>query len=313
MFFQLSASESLTVNLVYTLYSRENKVVLEVLLMTIKEVEERTGLSRSNVRFYEKEKLIFPERNESNGYRVYSDQDIEDIKKIAYLRTLGIPIEDLRNVISEKMPLREAVQRQKDVLENQISEAARAKLLCEEMLGDQNMDYSDLNIEQYVTNLEEYWSDNTSVFHLDSIGFLNLWGSFRVWAVMTLVCLIIALWSYGKLPSEIPVQWSEGQVSSWGDKAVIFGYPAACLLIRYLIRPAIYAKLQRNFYHKEIITEYLANVLCFIALSTEIFSILYIYGLVKHLPVVLLVDILVFSGLLLMGFMKMNRAGKKTR
>lgn len=56
-----------------------------------------------------------------------------------------------------------------------------------------------------------------------------------------------------------------------------------------------------------------SNVLCFIALSTEIFSILYIYGLVKHLPVVLLVDILVFSGLLLMGFMKMNRAGKKTR
>lgn len=26
--------------------------------MTIKDVEERTGLSRSNIRFYEKEKLI---------------------------------------------------------------------------------------------------------------------------------------------------------------------------------------------------------------------------------------------------------------
>ena len=28
--------------------------------MTIKDVEERTGLSRSNIRFYEKEKLIEP-------------------------------------------------------------------------------------------------------------------------------------------------------------------------------------------------------------------------------------------------------------
>ena len=37
--------------------------------MTIKDVEERTGLSRSNIRFYEKEKLIEPSRNESNGYR----------------------------------------------------------------------------------------------------------------------------------------------------------------------------------------------------------------------------------------------------
>ena len=33
--------------------------------MKIKDVEERTGLSRSNIRFYEKEKLIEPSRNES--------------------------------------------------------------------------------------------------------------------------------------------------------------------------------------------------------------------------------------------------------
>ena len=31
--------------------------------MTIKDVEERTGLSRSNIRFYEKEKLIEPSSN----------------------------------------------------------------------------------------------------------------------------------------------------------------------------------------------------------------------------------------------------------
>ena len=56
--------------------------------MTIKEVEEQTGLARSNVRFYEKEKLIEPLRKESNGYRDYSEADVENIKKIAYLRTL---------------------------------------------------------------------------------------------------------------------------------------------------------------------------------------------------------------------------------
>ena len=68
--------------------------------MTIKDVEERTGLSRSNIRFYEKEKLIEPSRNESNGYRDYSENDVENIKKIAYLRTLGISIEDIRSIIS---------------------------------------------------------------------------------------------------------------------------------------------------------------------------------------------------------------------
>lgn len=40
--------------------------------MTIKEVEQRTGLPRSVIRFYEKERLIAPQRNEDNRYRDYS-------------------------------------------------------------------------------------------------------------------------------------------------------------------------------------------------------------------------------------------------
>ena len=90
--------------------------------MTIKDVEERTGLSRSNIRFYEKEKLIEPSRNESNGYRDYSENDVENIKKIAYLRTLGISIEDIRNIISEKVTLQEMLETQKEVLKNQITD-----------------------------------------------------------------------------------------------------------------------------------------------------------------------------------------------
>ena len=81
--------------------------------MTIKDVEERTGLSRSNIRFYEKEKLIEPSRNESNGYRDYSENDVENIKKIAYLRTLGISIEDIRSIISEKVTLQEMLEKQR--------------------------------------------------------------------------------------------------------------------------------------------------------------------------------------------------------
>ena len=50
--------------------------------MTIKEVEERTGLARSNIRFYEKEGLIEPSRNDKNGYRDYSEKDVETIKKL---------------------------------------------------------------------------------------------------------------------------------------------------------------------------------------------------------------------------------------
>ena len=103
--------------------------------MTIKETEELTGLSRSNIRFYEKEKLIVPSRNENNGYRDYSEQDVENIKKIAYLRTLGLSIDDIRNIISEKITLREAISKQHELLKNQISGLNQAMVICEKMLS----------------------------------------------------------------------------------------------------------------------------------------------------------------------------------
>ena len=35
--------------------------------MTIKEAEKQTGLARSNIRFYEKEKLLVPARDDKNA------------------------------------------------------------------------------------------------------------------------------------------------------------------------------------------------------------------------------------------------------
>jgi len=60
--------------------------------MTIKEVEEQLGLSRATIRFYEKEKLIVPQRS-GNTYREYSEEDIVVIKKIVVLRKLGFQLQ----------------------------------------------------------------------------------------------------------------------------------------------------------------------------------------------------------------------------
>ena len=146
--------------------------------MTIKDVEERTGLSRSNVRFYEKEKLIEPSRNERNGYRDYSENDVENIKKIAYLRTLGISIEDIRSIISGKVTLQETLERQNEVLKSQITDLHKAKLMCEKMLDEESISYEKLQVEQYVTELHDYWKDNQIVFKLDSVSFFCIYGKY---------------------------------------------------------------------------------------------------------------------------------------
>ena len=279
--------------------------------MTIKEVEERTSLSRSNVRFYEKEKLIEPSRNEKNGYRDYSENDVENIKKIAYLRTLGISIEDIRRIMSEKVTLQEMVEKQNEVLKNQMIDLDKARFMCEKMLEEESISYEKLQVEQYVTELEDYWNDHQAVFKLDSVSFLYIWGSMLTWTIIIVLCLMIGGFSYSKLPTEIPVQWSNGVATSLVNKNWIFICPVLCIVIRYLLKPFIYVKLQMNNYYGEIVTEYLTNYMCFIVLSIEIFLILFTFGGVKSIVLLLFVNTVVFIGLLVVGLTKMDLRGKE--
>ena len=48
--------------------------------MTVKELEEMLGISRANIRYYEKEGLLSPNRKE-NQYRDYSAQDVATLQK----------------------------------------------------------------------------------------------------------------------------------------------------------------------------------------------------------------------------------------
>lgn len=50
----------------------------------------------------------------------------------------------------------------------------------------------------------------------------------------------------------------------------------------------------------------MANYLCFIALSAEVFSILFIYGVVKNIVSVLFVDTAALISLLIAGVIKLD-------
>ena len=67
--------------------------------MNIKEIEERSGLTRANIRYYEQEGLLAPARRE-NKYRNYSEEDLETLLRIALLRSLGFSLEEIRRLQS---------------------------------------------------------------------------------------------------------------------------------------------------------------------------------------------------------------------
>ncbi len=274
--------------------------------MTIKEVEEKTSLGRSNIRFYEKEKLIAPVRNENNGYREYTEEDLENIKKIAFLRTLDISIEDIRKIMLHKIELHEIISTQYHKIDAQIEELQLAKSICNRMLQIDTLNINNLEVEQYTDRMDNYWNKSHKVLKLDSVSFIYMWGGYIIWGLITVLCLIVAALAYPTLPENIPVQWSGGNVSSSVAKEFIFAYPLSCIIIRFILKPFIWRWLQINAYYSESITNYLTNFMCFVTFSIEIFTMLFISGIVKHITVILFIDAAVFFGLLFIGWSKLD-------
>lgn len=281
--------------------------------MTVKEIEEKTGLGRSNIRFYEKEGLISPRRNESNGYREYTQEDLDNIKKIACLRTLGISIGDIGKIMEHKLTLHAALREQAAALDGQIADLKTAKRICDAMLSRKDLSFEKLEVEEYVDNVKEHVRRGRNILKMDTAGFFYLWGGFTVWGVTAIGSLILAVVFVGALPDYIPVQWSRGMATTLVDKRYIFLYPAACVMIRFLLRPFIWRWVYKYLFFSDMISDYLTNFMCFTAVSVQVFTILFVKGLAEHVTTVLVLDAVVLLGLPAAGWLRMRLKGRSNR
>ena len=100
--------------------------------MTIREIEELSGMTRANIRFYEKEGLITPERN-SNGYRNYSEEDLNTLKRIRLLRTLHLSLEDIKSLSRNEQELAELLIRHLTNLKKEQQSLGRSVEVCERL------------------------------------------------------------------------------------------------------------------------------------------------------------------------------------
>jgi DNA-binding transcriptional MerR regulator len=65
--------------------------------LSIGQVAEQTGLSVHALRFYEREGLLAdPVRRESNGRRVYTEDDVEWLDMCIKFRSSGMPLDTIR-------------------------------------------------------------------------------------------------------------------------------------------------------------------------------------------------------------------------
>ena len=100
--------------------------------MNIKDIEAQSGMTRANIRFYEQEDLLHPQRHD-NGYRDYSDADLQTLHRIRLLRTLGLSLDEIRALQKDEASLENLLTRQAATLEQQSAETQQRARLCRDI------------------------------------------------------------------------------------------------------------------------------------------------------------------------------------
>ena len=121
--------------------------------MKIGQAAQLTGLTISNIRFYERKGLLEPERNDQSKYRNYSEQDIRRLKQIILYRKMNMPIEKIASMLDDPAVSEELVRQQLQELLNKQQEIQGSIDLCRKLAADHA--YAGENIDFYLNYVKE--------------------------------------------------------------------------------------------------------------------------------------------------------------
>ena len=90
------------------------------------ELAKRTGLTVRTLHHYDQIGLLSPSHRTAAGHRLYVDDDVARLQQITSLRSLGFPLEEIRDVLDQKRlsPL-QVVQLHADRLREQVKSQQR--------------------------------------------------------------------------------------------------------------------------------------------------------------------------------------------
>ena len=100
----------------------------------ISELAAEVGLSRTALLYYEKLKLISGRRLD-NGYRVYSDRDLQRVRLIQQLQAGGLTLKECKVCLEAKVD-RQLLQNRLKALDEEIKKKRQSRNLLAAMLGE---------------------------------------------------------------------------------------------------------------------------------------------------------------------------------
>ena len=123
------------------------------MILKIKELENLLSISRSNIRFYEKQGLFSPERK-NNNYREYDEQDIEVLKKIIIFRKMGFTVEEIKLIQNDELPFTESIANVQRRIEDEI-EQLNGSLKLIKQVAQENLSFDEIDIDEHWNAITE--------------------------------------------------------------------------------------------------------------------------------------------------------------
>ena len=193
--------------------------------MKINEVEAAVGVTKKNIRFYEEEGLITPGREPGNGYRSYSQADVERLRRIKLLRKLDVPLAEIREMLEGRKTLAEGMGQQLERLNARRKDLDEAIGFCT-VLEKASGNLEELDVEQTLARLaarEEQGVTFVNIERTDRKGERIRGACIGAALFVALMAFVIAtmVWAFYSDPQEAP---------PLPLLIVLFGIPVGCIV-----------------------------------------------------------------------------------
>ncbi len=175
--------------------------------MFINEVETLVGLSKKSIRFYEENGLIKPKRNAENDYRVYSDQDVEKLKIIKFLRELDVPIRSIKLLNERKLTLQECMEDRVDKIIIEEDKYKKIKNMCLE-ISKSNDSFDTIDITKYFEQINILNKEGFTMRNVKSNKTKKIWGAvFSSFIFTVFFVFLVSIISYFQFTEVDKMPW----------------------------------------------------------------------------------------------------------
>ena len=179
--------------------------------MKINEVEALIGMTKKNIRFYEDQGLIHPERDITNGYRSYNEKDIKRLEQIMLFRKLGVPIEEIRLMISGSSTVSDCMRRHLVTLSRKQSNLNHAIDFCDKLKNSEIL-LSDLDAHELLKEMDIMENKGTSFNDVKKKDVKTATYAGAIIATLIIIAfslgmLFLLVWAFNVSPDEAPPLW----------------------------------------------------------------------------------------------------------